>query len=99
MREVAQTDAVERFERLRFALGARHAGELECVFDVRESAPPQQHRALEDHRLPAARGFRSGPADSAFRGRKQPMQQPHQHALSRSVRSQDDAAGTGLEFE
>src|SRR5436190_8760824 len=41
VRKVAETDAVERFERLRLALGARHAGELERIFDVRKGAPAQ----------------------------------------------------------
>ena len=101
VREMCEPDALERRACLRLAVGAGDSGEAERVLDVRDRRSPQHHRPLEHHRLPPplARPLRHGPLDAPGRRRKQPVAEPHEHALPCPVRPEDDRARPGLEHE
>ena len=100
-RQIREADALERRACLLPALGAGNAGEAERVLDVRDRRSAQHHRALEHHRLapPLARALRHGPLDAPGGRRKQPVAEPHEHALPGPVRPEDDRARPGLEHE
>jgi hypothetical protein len=79
-RQVAQTDAVERIERCG-SRSSRGTGKPERVFDVRERGAAQQHRPLEFIACSAPPDLLPDHPIRPSGGRKQPVQQAHQHAL------------------
>src|SRR5690606_10181504 len=101
LREVRQADALERLARAPLALAPRDTGELERVGDVRERRPAQHHLPLENHGLPArlAAPLRAVPDDAPARRLEQAVAEPHQDALARAVRPENDRARAGLDGE